>query len=112
MQPTLFSTAAENAAGGVSLTESGIISGGSSGRAGARRAGGGGDRGEGMGGEGGVGVTGGGAVLLSASEKIEELEALVESSRTHNQRWEGRIMVELFCDHGQGKELGLVRDAV
>ncbi|CAN0114556.1 unnamed protein product, partial [Ectocarpus sp. 13 AM-2016] len=82
MQPTLFST--DDPARGVSFHDGGILSGGD------REQEGEGDRGGGGGGAGRgealkrAGV--GGAKLLNAWEKIEELEGLVESSRSHNQR--------------------------
>ena len=86
MQPTLFST--DDPAGGVSLHDAGILAGG------VDEHGGEGDRG---GGGGGVGrgdaakrAGAGGAKLLNAWEKIEELEGLVESSRSHNERYDGK----------------------
>lgn len=87
MQPTLFSTA--DPAGGVSLHDAGILAGGDD------EQGGEGDRGGGGGGSTGrveaANVTtgagaAGGTKLLNAWEKIEELEGLVESSRSHNER--------------------------
>lgn len=84
MQPTLFST--DGPADGVSIHEAGILEGG------VGEQGGDGDRGGGGGGLGRVGETAkragaGGAKLLNAWEKIEELEGLVESSRSHNERY-------------------------
>lgn len=85
MQPTLFSTA--DPAGGVSLHDTGILAGGDD------EQGGEGDRGGGGGGGSGrveaakgAGAGVGGTKLLNAWEKIEELEGLVESSRSHNER--------------------------
>ncbi|CAB1096787.1 unnamed protein product [Ectocarpus sp. CCAP 1310/34] len=82
MQPTLFST--DDPAGGVSFHDGGILSreDGEQGGEGDRGGGGGGaGRGEALK-RAGVG----GAKLLNAWEKIEELEGLVESSRSHNER--------------------------
>ncbi|CBJ30888.1 kinesin-like protein [Ectocarpus siliculosus] len=82
MQPTLFST--DDPAGGGSFHDGGILSGGDG------EQGGEGDRGGGGGGAGRVEALkragAGGAKLLNAWEKIEELEGLVESSRSHNER--------------------------
>ncbi|CAM9344663.1 unnamed protein product [Ectocarpus sp. 4 AP-2014] len=82
MQPTLFST--DDPAGGVSFHDGGILAGGDG------EQGGEGDRGGGGGGAGrGEALKragAGGAKLLNAWEKIEELEGLVESSRSHNER--------------------------
>ncbi|CAM9834586.1 unnamed protein product [Ectocarpus sp. 12 AP-2014] len=82
MQPTLFST--DDPVGGVSFHDGGILSDGDG------EQGGEGDRGGGGGGaERGEALTRAGvgdAKLLNAWEKIEELEGLVESSRSHNER--------------------------
>lgn len=92
MQPTLFST--DDPAGGVSLHDAGVLAGE------VGEQGGEGDRGGGGGGVG-RGETGkragaGGVKLLNAWEKIEELEGLVESSRSHNERygkWRGACIL-------------------
>lgn len=82
-RPTLFST--DSPASGVLLHEAGILTGEGG------EQGGEGDRGGGGGGGGlratpekGAGPDG--VKLLNAWEKIKELEELVESSRSHNER--------------------------
>lgn len=89
MQPTLFSTGtAASAAGGIALPE-GVSIGGGEGRGEDTALGvGGGRHGSVRDGQGsGAGQGEGGIRLLNAWEKIEELEGLVESSRSHNERW-------------------------
>ncbi|CAM9907589.1 unnamed protein product, partial [Sphacelaria rigidula] len=88
MQPTLFSTGtAASAAGGIALPE-GVSIGGGEGRGEDTALGvGGGRHGSVRDGQGsGAGQGEGGIRLLNAWEKIEELEGLVESSRSHNER--------------------------
>ncbi|CAM9130407.1 unnamed protein product, partial [Hapterophycus canaliculatus] len=83
-RPTLFST--DNPVGGVALHEAGILTGGGGEQGGeGDRGGGGGGSGVGRGAsENTAGLEGG--KLLNAWEKIKELEELVESSRSHNER--------------------------
>lgn len=94
MQPTLFST--DDPAGGVTLHDGGVIAGdGGQGGEGDRGGGGGGGR-DGDGGREGQGGARGdeGGRLLNAWEKIEELEGLVDSSRSHNERYTSRNAYE------------------
>lgn len=86
VQPTLFST--DDPAGGVPLHDAGILAGGDGGEGGEGDRGGGGGGGGRGGGRGAKGSEQrrGETKLLNAWEKIEELEGLVESSRSHNDR--------------------------
>lgn len=87
MQPTLFSTADTGSGVGVSLHDTGVLAGGEQDeQEGGHGGGGGGSSGSGGGRRKDMRSPGGTGTLLNAWEKIEELEGLVESSRSHNER--------------------------
>lgn len=105
MQPTLFST--DDPAGGVALHDGGVLAGGG-GQGGEGDRGGGSGRDGNGGGEGQVTTGDEGGRLLNAWEKIEELEGLVESSRSHNERY--RICRRPSCRHLQIQMQGEYND--